>query len=147
MTKKSEGSSSRSIMELLPEEERAAHAVRAAQTELHRIAASSKTVGDLVAAIEANEFVDDLRAVAVPASWGVLQAESKRARAPRTPIEKVDVEKVLAFVVKNPNKKTGEIVTGTGLDKKIVGRALAKLRKDKNVKTVGEKRSMTYAAA
>ncbi len=164
MTKKAEGTP-KSILDLLPEEERDSLfqkiAREAVSTVVDEVTVASGTVGDFIDAITVHEHTDVLRSallqdvlVGAPAAPVKKKAKKTKAasgepKAPRKPRQKLEdkvVTDVLGYIQNNPGKGAAEITAGIGHDKADVSKALGKLRKGGMVKTTGEKRSMVYSA-
>lgn len=114
--------------------------------------------GELVAALRSDERWDLMRQVPLaqvirPTGGGAP------ARAPASPrpaakrggrrrgIDQSVIDSILKFVQRTPGLRSEEIQSRMNMDKKVVKRALAKLREKKLVKTSGHKRSTTYASA
>ena len=73
----------------------------------------------------------------------------RAAGAPRARrgVNEAQLKTVLDFITKNPGKRGEQIRAALKLSTKVGGKILAKLRQTKAVKTKGQKRSTTYAAA
>lgn len=73
--------------------------------------------------------------------------EKSGRRGRRGALDEATVTRVLKVVEDNPGLRSEEIYRKLPLKPDLAKKALAKLRADKRVKTTGEKRGMTYAAA
>ena len=86
-------------------------------------------------------------AAAVAASNGAPAAATGGKRGRRGALNEALLGRVLEIVKGTPGLRSEQIQKQLPMAPKVVKAALAKLRAAKRVKTTGEKRAMTYAAA
>ena len=86
---------------------------------------------------------------AAPAPAPAKAAPAKAAKAApgkkRRGVSQDELDTVLAFIAKNPGKRSEEIRKALGMPQDQNSKVLAKLRELKKVKTKGEKRATTYS--
>ena len=145
MAKKSDNS--RSILDLLSDEERAAAAERVIEQQIADAVetgrSENQTIGDFVAALQAHEFWDEISL----ASASLVFGEKPQTRRPQSArITDEDVAAVKKYITKNPGQKVTEIVAGTALEQSVVTRSIAKLKKLGEVSSEGSARATTYSA-
>jgi hypothetical protein len=110
----------------------------------------TSTVAEVAAAVRANIAAEVAKAVGGKTSTAQVApqkgaAKGKPGRKPKAAHAGATVEQVLAYIKKNPGKRTEEIRAGLGgADPRP---ALQKLRAAKQVKTRGNRRTTTYAIA
>lgn len=71
-------------------------------------------------------------------------AKTRRSRtSPKA--KAAHAETILAYVKKHPGERSEQITEGTEIKSKLVRKTLATLRAEKQVKTKGQRRGMTYS--
>jgi hypothetical protein len=152
MTKKTEGPNQMNLLELLPPERRQEIIAEALESHIQELVLSNanSTLGDFIKTVVQHDYWDQLKDLRVGQILSPRGREAERGGGGRersARITPADVQKVKGYIEKNPGQSAGQIQKGlTNIDGSIVSRALAKLRAEKQVKTQGEKRSMTYSA-
>jgi hypothetical protein len=117
------------------------------------------TLGELVATLTGDSHWSVLRGLPVSS---VLQPSGRAA--PRQPVaraqpvrarrsggragnDEVMLDKLVQLIENKPGLRSEQIQKELGLPPKLVKAGLAKLREEHRVRTIGERRAMTYAVA
>jgi hypothetical protein len=144
------------VFSLLTADRRNAVIEEALGSHIHTIFSkhSNATLGRLVDALTGDihwEAIKGVRASTVLRPGNGSGGTGTGARRGRPPgggkLSPAAVDQILAIVKKKPGLRSEQLQRELSLAPKLVKAGLAQLRKDKRVKTSGQRRSTTYAAA